>query len=144
MMVSTFFDESGVSIVTVKKYLQTQFPTFRFKFESFDGNQYLVMHKSLLSKVHMTIKNNSIYFHNIDTVKIKRYQLFYYLLGYIPGLIFNSKKEAAYEDFRNKVVKNIIENIPNAVYESNSNSLHIDCTNTKQSINVNEKSKVLD
>lgn len=137
-MAYTFFDESDVSIVTIKKYLQTQYPTFKFTFDSRNDIQYLVMEKSLLEKVHIQIKNQTLYFYNIDTPKIKKYQNIYYLLGYFPGKIFKEKKNTYYYRFRDKVVKNMLKDVPKTKYDSNNGSLFIDCLYDRKAIEVKE------
>ncbi|HYX07808.1 MAG TPA: hypothetical protein VE912_13850 [Bacteroidales bacterium] len=138
-MVYAFFDDSNVSIVTIKKYLQTQYPTYKIRFEELNDIQYLIVKKNLLEKVYIRIKNNTVSFHNIDTIKIKKHQSFYYLLGYIPGLFFKSKKDKLFNNFKNGIIDNMLKDIPKSTYNSDNGSVYIDCEYNNESIEVNEK-----
>jgi len=90
-MVYAFFDDSNVSIVTIKKYLQTQYPTYKIRFEELNDIQYLIVKKNLLEKVYIRIKKDKLFnkFKNgiIDN-----------MLKDIPKSTYNSDNGSVYID----------------------------------------------
>lgn len=108
------FAQQDFSLISLKKYLQCDYPTFNYYFKVLENKQCLIISRTYAETCYIYIEKNVVYLKRYDSIILPNTSKLANLLQYVSKSLVSENTAAKYDRFLNLISKSILKYYPGA------------------------------